>query len=145
MKLTIDANEVVLGWLGEQLDRPGKVRPRRRLAPDDVRCTRELADRLDAMATDLGARKRYVADLPVLAHRNGVIFAVAAGTSWIALRLPEHGHAAVARSAWGRRGLTGDWVDVNPWVTEQLGPEGLRQLRRWCRAASMHAEEIGAG
>jgi hypothetical protein len=109
-----------------------------------IRCHPDLVDRLDAISGGLGGRLRYVAGLPVVVHPNNVIFAIAAGTSWIALRLPPHGQSAVVRSEWGRRGLDDEWIDVDPWLGAMPSREGIRRLQGWCRASAAYAGGLAA-
>ncbi len=142
MRLSIDANDTIVTWIRELDRQPGWMRPRRRIPIERLRCHPDLCDRLESIAEGLPARLRYVAGLPVLIHPNSVIFAIAGGTSWAALRLPEHAHSAVARSTWGRRGLEDDWGDVDPWLTEVPAREGLSRLTGWCHAACEHARAL---
>ena len=109
-----------------------------------LRCHPDLCDRLEAIAEGLDAHLRYLGGLPVLVHANDVIFAVAAGTSWISLRLPPSGHSAIIRSAWGRRRLEGEWVDVDPWLSDLVSRDGVRRLQGWCRASSAYAGSLVA-
>ena len=137
MRVAIRANDQVLGWLADQVERPPRrFRLKRRVPPDQLRCHPDLCDRLHAMGAGLpGSHEGFLTGLPVLMHPNAVIYAVAGGASWIALRLPPHVHRAVVRSEWGTRGLVGEWVDVDPWMTDVEAHEGLRRLRGWARAA----------
>jgi hypothetical protein len=144
VRIASAANAVLVGWLREAMDRPtGRLWARRRVPVAALRCHPDLCDRLDAMAYGLpDVRTRFVGGMPVLVHDNGVAFAVAAGTSWVSLRLPPHVYSALIRSEWGRRGLEGDWVDVDPWLTDMESREGLARLRGWCRAAHDYAGEL---
>lgn len=144
MKIAIPQNDAILDWMAEQVERPPRrFRARRRLAADQLRCHPDLCDRLHSMGTSLpGTQHRYVAGLCVLVHANGVIWAVGGGTTWMSLRLPRHAHSAVVRSDWGQRGLDGEWIDVDPWMTDIEAHEGARRLRGWCRAAYEHAAEL---
>ena len=146
VRIAPSANAAVATWLREATQRPkGRLRSRRRVRMEDLRCHPDLCDRLEAMAEGLaGTRTRYVGGMPLLVHPNGVVFGLAAGTSWLALRLPPHVHSAVVRSTWGRRGLEDDWIDIDPWLTDMPAREGLRQLRGWCRAAYAHAAWVAA-
>ena len=144
MKIRGDANSAFEPWIREQARRePRTLRTRRRMRTEDVRCHPDLCTRLGALATDLpSAEFRYVCGFPVLVHRSGIVFAVAAGTTWMALRLPDGGHGAVSRSQWGPRGLAGDWIDADPWLPETSAADGLRRARGWARAAYDHAARL---
>lgn len=146
MRIATDANATLVGWLREETERPrGRLRARRRARMEALRCHPDLCDRLEATADGLpGTRTRYVGGMPLLVHPSGVAFGLAAGTSWLALRLPTRVHSAVMRSEWGRRGLEGEWIDIDPWLTDIPSGEGLRRLRGWCRAAHAHAAEVAA-
>jgi hypothetical protein len=119
VRYRIPPNDRLLDWIADQADPPvGRIRSRRRVPNDALRCHPDLRDRLESSAAGLpGVRLRYVLGLPVLLHANGVIFGVASGNTWIALRIPELGQRAVLRSRWGTRGLGADWVDVDPWIS----------------------------
>jgi hypothetical protein len=147
VKLDPLANRALVEWLAEQTpDPPRAFRVQRRVAIDDLRCHPDLCERIHGLAGDLtGALGRYVAGFPLLLHPNGVAFAIGAGTSWLALALPTRTHTAVVRSQWGVRGLGGEWVDVDPWMTDVPAYEGMRRLRGWSRAAFAHAGEAGPG
>jgi len=140
----IPPNEALLGWLAEQADPPvRRVWSRRRVPLDALRCHPDLCERLESAASGLpGVKLRYLVGLPVLLHANGVAFGLAAGTTWLALRIPEHGQRAVLRSRWGTRGLDSEWVDVDPWLSELPSPEGTSRLRGWARAAHAHAGDL---
>jgi hypothetical protein len=71
-----------------------------------------------------------------------VVFAVAAGSTWFALRLPPHVHSAVVRGDWGTRGLRDEWVDIDPWLSDVSRHAALRRLRGWSLAAYEHAGEL---
>jgi hypothetical protein len=144
VNITIPANEMLLDWLTEQLERPPRrFRTRRHVSTDALRCHPDLCDRLHLLAKSLpGTEAGYVAGLPVLTHPNAVVFGIAGGTSWLALRLPRHAHGAVFRSEWGARGLGGEWIDIDPWMTDVEAYEGVRRLRGWSRAAFDHAAEL---
>jgi hypothetical protein len=144
VKYRIPPNEHLLDWIADQADPPSsRLRARRSVQNDALRCHPDLRDRLESSAAGLpGVRLRYLLGLPVLLHANGVAFAVASGTTWIALRMPELGQRAVLRSEWGTRGLGADWVDVDPWISELPAHEGTSRLRGWTRAAHAHAGEL---
>jgi hypothetical protein len=94
----------------------------------------DLCDRLRALNPHC---YRGVYGVPVLSTEEGAIFAVAMGTSLLALRLPEA--EAVEAATSGGRGWTdgGDeWLAVEPWSTDES------TLKRWCRAAQKHANSI---
>jgi hypothetical protein len=144
MRFRIPPNDGLLDWIADQADPPvRRIWSRRRVPVDALRCHPDLCDRLESSASGLpGVRLRYIVGLPVLLHANGVAFAIASGTTWIALRIPQIGQRAVIRSQWGRRGLDGEWVDVDPWITDLPAREGTSRLRGWTRAAHAHAGEL---
>jgi hypothetical protein len=144
VKYRIPPNDRLLDWIADQADPPSRrVRLQRRVPNGMLRCHPDLRDRLEACAAGLpGVRLRYLVGLPVLFHANGVAFGVASGTTWIAMRIPELGQRAVVRSRWGTRGLGGDWIDVDPWITELPAHEGTSRLRGWARAAYAHAGDL---
>ena len=144
MKLTGLANGPLLSWLAQQTpDPPRHFRPQRRVGIDDLRCHPDLCARIHGLTGELpGTSGRYVEGFPILLDGNGVVFAVGAGTSWLAFLLPPRTHSAVVRSQWGLRDLGGDWVDVDPWMTDAPAHEGLRRLRGWARAAHAHAGSL---
>lgn len=144
MNITIPANEDLLDWLAEQVDRPPRrLRTRRHVPQQELRCHPDLCTRLHSLGTSLhGTQTRYVTGLPALIHPNAVVYAIAGGTSWLSLRLPRHAHGAVVRSQWGARGLGGEWIDIDPWMTEVEAHESTRRLRGWSRAAFDHAAEL---
>ena len=144
MKIDRDKNPTFEAWMREQAHRePRTLRTHQRARTEDLRCHPDLCERLHALAEDLPAgRFRYVCGFPILVHDNGVVFAVAAGTTWMALRIPDRGHGAVERTRWGTRGLGADWVDADPWLPQAHPSVGLRRARGWARAAYDHAERL---
>ena len=144
MRFRIPPNEGLLQWIAEQSDPPARrVWSRRRVPRKALRCHPDLCERLESSAAGLpGVRVRYLLGLPVLLHANGVAFAIASGTTWLALRIPDLGQRAVLRSRWGTRGLPAAWVDVDPWISELPAYEGTSRLRGWSRAAHAHAGEL---
>jgi hypothetical protein len=144
VRLGIPANATIGNWLREQTHRPrGRLWTRRKVPPESLRCHPDLCDRLEEFAHGLsGTRFRYVGGFPVLVHPGGVVFAVGAGTTWIAFRLPPHVHTAVVRTEWGLRGLEGEWIDIDPWLSDMPRHDGLRRLRGWSRAAFDFAGEL---
>lgn len=144
MSIRIPPNEAFLAWLQEQADPPvRRIWVRRRVRSESSRAHPDLCDRLASSAAQLPAVKlRYLAGFPVLLHANGVAFAVAAGTTWIAFRIPALGQRAVLRSQWGTRGLDTAWVDVDPWISALPAYEGTSRLRGWARAAHSHAGQL---
>jgi hypothetical protein len=140
MRIDESTQPVFTAWIREQArNEPRTLRTHRRPAPADLRCHPDLCDRLEAAATDLaGVKERFLCGFPVLLHGDGTVFGVAAGTTWMALRLPAIARGAVVRTKWGTRGLGGDWVDVDPWLAEMETRDGTRRLRGWCHAAYDH-------
>jgi hypothetical protein len=146
VRLANQPNAGVLAWIRDTTKpTPRRLWARRRIPVEAMRCHPDLCDRLEAISTGLGGRLRYVAGLPVLVQANNAIFAIAAGTSWIALRLPPHGQSAVVRSEWGRRGLDDEWIDVDPWLGSMPSRDGVRRLQGWCRASAAYAGELVTG
>jgi len=145
VRIRIPPNDAFLGWVAAQADPPVKrVRARHKVGHNALRCHPDLCDRLESCASGLpGVRLRYLAGLPVLVHANGIVFGVASGTTWLALRMPALGQRAVVRSQWGSRGLDPSWVDVDPWIPELSAHEGTSRLRGWARAAHAYVEGLG--
>ena len=99
MKVSIPANDLLLDWLMEQAPpRTRRIRAQRRIPPQDIRCHHDLVDRLEAAGAGLpDVHVRWVVGLPALVHPNNVIFAIAAGTAWFAVRLPRERFTARRR------------------------------------------------
>ncbi len=137
MKLDEASQPSFASWIRDQArQEPRALRTVRRPAMEDLRCHPDLCDRLESTIADLpGAKHRYVCGFPVILHADGLVFGVAAGTSWMALRLPPMAQAAVVRTKWGTRELGGDWVDVDPWLTDMASRDGTRRLRGWCNTS----------
>jgi len=129
--------EAFVSWIREQArNEPRTLRTQRRPRVEDLRCHPDLCERLHATLPDIpGAQQRYVCGFPVLLHADGLVFGIAAGTSWMALRLPAIARGAVVRTRWGTRGLGGDWIDVDPWLADAPSRDGTRRLHGWCHAA----------
>jgi hypothetical protein len=144
VRIDRDKNPTFEAWIREQAHRePRTLRTRHRTRTEDLRCHPDLCERLHTLVEDLPAgRFRYLCGFPILTHDNGVVFAVAAGTTWMALRIPDGGHGAVERTRWGTRGLGADWVDADPWLSGLPADSGLRRARGWARAAYDHAERL---
>jgi hypothetical protein len=146
VKLDAHANPALVAWLAEQSDDPPRsFRVHRRVSMENLRCHPDLCERVHGLASELpGAAGRYVEGFAILLDEHGVVFAIAAGTSWLAFLLPARTHSAVVRSQWGLRDLGGEWVDVDPWMTDVPAYEGLRRLRGWSRAAHAYAHARAA-
>ncbi|HEU5301726.1 MAG TPA: hypothetical protein VFW06_05735 [Acidimicrobiia bacterium] len=144
MRIEAEKNVAFEPWIREQARRePRTLRTRHRVRTQDLRCHPDLCARLRTLAEDLPhGHFRFLCGFPILVHDNGVVFAVAAGTTWMALRIPDGGHGAVARSQWGLRGLGREWVDADPWLPETSAHDGLRRARGWARAAYDHASRL---
>lgn len=144
MKIEPKKNASFEPWIREQAHRePRTLRTHHRVRAQDLRCHPDLCERLHALAEDLPAgRFRYLCGFPILVHDNGVVFGVAAGTTWMALRIPDAGHGAVERTQWGTRDLGGDWVDADPWLPHTSTHDGLRRARGWARGAYDHAGRL---
>ncbi len=144
MKLDRDKNPSFDAWIREQVPGdPRTLRTHHRVRTEDLRCHPDLCERLHTLAEDLPAgRFRYLCGFPILVHDNGVVFAVAAGTTWMALRIPDGGHGAVERTRWGTRGIGADWVDADPWLPDLPADVGFRRALGWARAAYAYAEGL---
>jgi hypothetical protein len=145
VRLPPESNAAFLAWAAELLDLdpdPRRVRLRRWAGADTIRCHPELLDRLDTITTGLPrVQVAYLDGLPVLLHPTMTAFGVAAGTRWLALRIPPNAHGAVQRSGFGARGLGGDWIDVDPWLSDAATPIGTHRVRGWCATAYIRAGE----
>ena len=110
----------------------------------------DLAQRLAEIGEAVGVSPLQIGEGAALVHPNGLAFAIAHGTSSLALRLPPAIHAeaalapgsAVDNAAEQRErtliledAVGPDWVAVDPWPLELSLDEGVEQLQRWCRAA----------
>ena len=137
MRIEESDQEAFVSWIREQArNEPRTLRTQRRPRVEDLRCHPDLCERLHATLPDIpGAQQRYVCGFPVLLHADGLVFGIAAGTSWMALRLPAIARGAVVRTRWGTRGLGGDWIDVDPWLADAPSRDGTRRLHGWCHAA----------
>ena len=144
VRIATAANAARARWLREAPDRPtGRVWARRRVRIEVQRCHPDLLERLRDLVEQLpDTTIRFVGGIPVVGHPGGVVFAMAASQSWVMLRLPTHVHSVVVHSEWGNRGLTGDWVDVDPWLTDIEPYEALSRVRGWVRAAYEYAGEL---
>ncbi len=145
MSVRIPPNAGLLSWLASQTESPPRrIRARRHVPERDQRCDPDLVERLESSAANLpGVRLRYLVGFPALLHPNEVVFAIAAGTTWMAFRLPRLGQRAVVPSEWGSRGLDPEWADVDPWLTMLPAHEGTSRVRGWSRAAYARAAELG--
>jgi hypothetical protein len=145
VSVRIPQNAGVLEWLAAQTkDPPRRMRAKRGIPDHDLRCHPDLVERLESSAANLpGVRLRYLVGFPVLQHPNEIVFGIAAGTTWLAFRLPQLGQRAVVPSRWGTRGLDAEWVDVDPWLSDLPLQEGTNRVRGWSRAAYAHAAELG--
>jgi len=145
VSVRIPPNAGILDWLVRQSESPPRrVAPKRRIAEQDLRCHPDLVERLESSAHGLpGTRMRYLLGFPVLLHPNEIVFGIAAGTTWMAFRLPELGQRAVIPSQWGNRGLGPEWVDVDPWLSDLPLHDGTSRVRGWSRAAYARATELG--
>ena len=144
MRIDESGQEEFVTWI-RALARPTPktLRTQRRPRMEELRAHPDLCDRVHATAADLHHVKQpYLCGFPILVHDDGLVFGVAAGTSWFALRLPPIAHAAVVRTRWGTRDLGGDWVDVDPWLADIESREGTRRLRGWCHAAYEHTSDV---
>lgn len=144
VRIATTANASVTGWLRDATDRPsGQLWTRRRATPETQRCHPELLGRMRMLAEQFpGTKLRFVSGIPLLVHPGGIVFVVAGGQSWLSMRLPTHVHSAVVRSEWGNRGLTGDWIDVDPWLTDMPPHDAMSRVRGWARAAYSYASEL---
>jgi hypothetical protein len=147
VRVPFEVNRTILEWVGERAQRdPMRIRLHRRIHPSAMRCDDELRDRLQAMGEGLtGVRMYYLEGLPTLLHPSNAIFAIAGGASWVALRIPQSAHGAVVPSGSGKRGLEGDWIDVDPWLTDLEAVDGTRRARGWTRSAYFYVGEMVGG
>lgn len=79
--------------------------------------------------------------VPVLANDQGILFAVARGTSFVAFQLPEP-EQSEAKAVGGGQDFPeagDDWISVEAWRTDQT------LVVKWCRAAHAYANSIGKG
>ncbi len=145
MSVRIPPNAGVLEWLLAQTESPPRrITAKRRIPQDSLRCHPDLVDRLESSAAGLpGTQLRYLLGFPVLLHPNEIVFGIAAGTTWLAFRLPQLGQRAVIPSQWGNRGLGPEWVDVDPWLSMLPLQEGTSRVRGWSRAAYARASDLG--
>lgn len=98
----------------------------------------DLRQKLQEIAgNDLAEYECAVYGYPVLAGRNGVVFAVAQGTGDLALRLPAGVRLEAVRQGGTMNKEYGDeWVTVDPWRKED------NRLKKWCLAAHRYAEGL---
>lgn len=145
MNVRIPQNSALLEWLTAQTDpAPRRIRARRRVPDESLRCHPDLVERLESSAANLpGVQLRFLVGFPALVHPNAIVFGIAAGTTWLAYRLPQLGQRAVIASQWGNRGLGPEWVDVDPWLSDLPLAEGTSRVRGWCRASYAFAAELG--
>lgn len=111
----------------------------------ELRCHPDLVERLHEAAADLPASSLMVRGLPALVHPNGLAFAVAAGTSFVLLRLPPDMRRDVQRSG-GTADVAGDpdWVDVEPWL-DLPNPQPTARLGEWMARAHTYAGTVARG
>ena len=117
----------------------------------------DLAERLREIGEGVGASPLRIGEGAALVHPNGLGYAIAHGTSSLALRLPPaiHAEAALApgsatdnaaeqreRTLILEEAVGPDWVAVDPWPLELSADDGVEQLRRWCRAAHAYVATL---
>ncbi len=101
----------------------------------------DLMERLAEAGAGLDAPMVAAYGVPVLMHRNGVIFAFAYSMHALLLRLPDELHAWVIAPRWTYQ-VGPEWVAADAWLTDVPRREGTERLREWCRWAYEHAEQL---
>jgi hypothetical protein len=104
----------------------------------------DLLERLAEAGAALDARLVAAYGVPLLVHRNGVIFALAYGTSAVLLRLPMRLQTGVITSRWAYR-LGAEWIAADAWLSDVPRRDGTERLREWCHWAFQHAQQLGGG
>jgi len=102
----------------------------------------DLIERLAEAGTGLDAEMVAAYGVPVLLHRNNVIFAVAYGMSSLIYRLPTRLHSRVIASRW-TYDVGAEWVSADAWLADLPGREGIERIREWRRWAYEHAAQLG--
>lgn len=101
----------------------------------------DLIERLAEVGTGLDAPMVAVYGVPVFAHRNHVIFAVAYGMSTLIYRLPTNLHSRVVPARW-TCDVGAEWVSADAWLSDLPGREGTERLREWSRWAYEYAARL---
>jgi len=102
----------------------------------------DLIERLAEAVAGLDAPMVAVYGVPVLMHRNHVIFAVACGMDTLLYRLPTNLHSRVVPSRW-TVDVGAEWVAANAWLSDQPSRDGTARIRAWSRLAYEHAARLG--
>ena len=102
----------------------------------------DLIERLAEAGAGLDAPVVAVYGVPVLMHRNHVIFAVACGMRTLVYRLPTNLHSRVVPARW-TCDVGAEWVSADAWLSDLPGREGTERLRDWSRWAYEHATQLG--
>jgi hypothetical protein len=102
----------------------------------------DLIERLAEAAAGLDAPMVAVYGVPVLMHRNHVIFAAAYSMSTLIYRLPTNLHSRVAPARW-TVDIGAEWVAANGWLSDLPSREGTERIREWSRWAYEYAARLG--
>ncbi len=123
---------------------------------DALQCSPDLVARLALVARPVGdVRRRFVAGCPVVHHPGGRAIAVAAGTSWVAVRsrLPagslrraeppvpqlRESEPALSESGWPALCESG-WRELDPWAADTAFARAVDLLRAHVADAYAWAE-----
>lgn len=98
----------------------------------------DLREKLREIASDALVECECAAyGYPVLTNNDGIIFAIARGTSDLAFRLPPDGILEVVKEGGVvKREYGDDWVTIDPWGKNN------DNLKRWCLAAYRFSETL---
>ena len=102
----------------------------------------DVLERLAEAGAGLDAQLVAAYGVPLLVHRNGVIFALAYGTSAVLLRLPARLHSRVITARWAS-GVGPEWLAADAWLSDLSRREGTERIREWCSWAYQYAQELG--
>lgn len=102
----------------------------------------DLIERLEVAAAGLDAPMVAAYGVPVLLHRDGVIFAVAYGMSALIFRLPADLQSHIIPARW-TYDIGAEWVSADAWLSNLSSREGTTRIRGWCRGAYEYAERLG--
>ena len=100
----------------------------------------DVEEALTRLAADLDARARGAYGHPVLVTRHGILFALAAGTGTLGLRLPDRAWPMALEFGgmpWPEAGP--DWVRFNAWDADVPARQHAGDLRYFTDVAFEHA------
>lgn len=104
----------------------------------------DLCDRLQEVASTLP--EKCIAALygcPIFVAKNGIIFAVAIGTSSLKFRLSaSDAEQAYELGGQADNGLGKKWVAFDAWQSDLPTRQWIGDLKFWCEQAYHHASEI---